>query len=156
MKVSYLVTLLLSACAISNAATQSLVSAEADVIVNGPVVVGYFPPVTDEEMNNPDSGAGEGIAHVRFALDDTLKCLKTSGVEARVQLEIVKSLKVTEGTSVKRIALPTTWPEAAGAYLFLPGKPARAVPSQAGPSSLTTLVPEAAAEYFGAKACREQ
>lgn len=154
MKISFLVTLLLSACVISGA--QKPVSAEADVIVNGPVVVGYFPPVTEEEINNPGSGAGEGIAHVRFALEDTLKCLKASGIEARAQLEMVKALKVTEGTSTKRLALPTTWPEAAGAYLFLPGKPARMVPAQAGPSSLITLVPEAAAEYFGAKACREQ
>ena len=154
MRLRTIGALLLSVCAACNAGQPDAPNGEVDV--TGPIVVGYFAPMTPEEMDDPNSGTGEGVAHVIFAVEDTLKCLKSSGIEARGQLEMATVLTVKEGRAVTRLVLPTTWPEAAGAYLFLPGKPPRQVPAQAGPSSLIVLVPEAAADYFSAKSCREE
>jgi len=126
------------------------------IVVDGPLVVGYFPPVTQEEMDDSDNGAVEGMAHVNFSVEDTLKCLEDSGIKAKGQIIMGKVLEFREGNATNHITLPTLWPEAAGVYLFLPGKQPRKVSSQAGPSSLIVLVPEAAAEYFGAKKCSIQ
>ncbi len=129
---------------------------EASVKVDGPVIVGYFPRVSEKDMDDHNSGASEGLAHVRFALEDTLKCLKAAGISARAQLEMTSMLAVTEGTTTKKIKLPTTWPSASGVYLFRPGKMPHRVPAQLGPSSLIMLAPQAAAEFFQAPTCREQ
>lgn len=152
MKGFFLAAMMLFAVSGYLAAASERIS-DGLIEVNGPVVVGYFPPVTQEELDDPNSGAGEGIAHVRFAVEDTLRCLEDSGIKAQGRVKMKDVLEVREGNATKRIKLPTSWPEAAGVYLFSPGKNPRKVPAQAGPSSLEVLVPEAAAEYYGAKAC---
>lgn len=128
----------------------------ATVVVKGPLIVGFFPPVTQAEMEDPNTGTSEGIAHVRFALEDTLKCLKASGVSATAQLELATTLIVMDKGKTRRILLPTSWPGAAGAYLFMPGKEPQAVFAQAGPSSLVVLVPKAAAHFYAASACTSE
>ena len=127
---------------------------EASVKVDGPVIVGYFPRVSQKDMNDHNTGASEGLAHVSFALEDTVKCLKAAGITARAQMEMTPVLAVTDGRTRSKIKLPTSWPEASGVYLFSPGKAPRHVPAQSGPSSLTMLAPEAAAAYFQAPPCR--
>src|SRR3989442_16023247 len=144
--------LLLWTFAIDVAADKMLGVREASVIVDGPVIVGYFPRVSEKDMNNNESGASEGFAHVGFALEDTLKCLKAAGVKARGQLEMSSVLAVKDGAKIEKIKLPTAWPEAAGIYLFSPRKPPHRVAAQSGPSSLIMLAPEAAAAYFEAPA----
>jgi hypothetical protein len=146
--------LLLWTFAVDVTAAKMLGVREASVTVDGPVIVGYFPRVSEEDMNNHSSGASEGFAHVGFAVEDTLKCLKAAGVKARAQLEMSSVLAVKHGGKIEKIKLPTAWPEAAGVYFFNPGKPPHRVAAQSGPSSLIMLAPEAAAAYFRAPACR--
>lgn len=123
------------------------------VVVEGPMVIGFFPPVTEQELNDPNSGAREGVAHTNWAVSDTTKCLKQSGITAVGKLLLTKTLIIKSSGSAQRIELPTTWPEAAGVYLLSPEKPPKAVYAQAGPSSLQVLAPMAAREYFQAQAC---
>lgn len=150
------VVLLMWFFAAAAADNELLGAREASVKVDGPVIVGYFPRVSEKEMEDPTSGASEGLAHVSFALEDTLKCLKAAGIVARAKLEMATALVVTDGQNTKKITLPTTWPAASGVYLFSPGKAPRSVPAQSGPSSLMVLAPEAAAAYFQAPTCRPQ
>jgi hypothetical protein len=122
-----------------------------EVTVAGPMVIGFFPPVSDEEIEaNP--GTREGLAHLEFALSDAAKCLKSLGVSVRGELARVLVLRVAG--KERRFDLPHEWERAVGAYLIEPGREPRVVYASAGPSSLQVLLPNAAAEYFGASACK--
>ena len=41
---------------------------EARIVLTGPMLVGFFPPVTKAELDDHMSDAAEGMAHVEFAL----------------------------------------------------------------------------------------
>ena len=128
---------------------------EAQIEVNGPLIVGFFPPVTKAEMEDPDSGAAEALAHIGFAVHDTQKCLKASGIEAKGRVVQAKVLIISDSGKTTRIKLPTSWPKAAGIYLFNSGKKPVPVYAEAGPSSLIVLAPEAAAKLYAAKTCKD-
>jgi hypothetical protein len=119
--------------------------------VTGPVVVGFFPPVTDSEIEN-EPGTREGIAHLQFALSDVARCLQ--GLPVTVRLELTRVLVFESGGKRTVARIPGDWPQAVGAYLVRPGAAPEVVYAQAGPSSLGILLPNAAAEYFGVPACR--
>jgi hypothetical protein len=127
---------------------------EAHVKLEGPLLVGFFPPVTQKELDDPMSGAAEGMAHVRFALEDALKCLQASGISAKATFVVARSIIIDEGTNSRRHNLPTSWSQSVGVYLLNPGKPDRAVYAEDGPSSLVVLAPTAAGEYFNAPKCK--
>jgi hypothetical protein len=117
-------------------------------------VVGFFPPVTQDQIDGQE-GVSEGLAHLEFALADTLKCLKEAGVLAEAEVVLARSIVVLQDGHRERFTLPTSWPAAVGAYLLKPGKAPLVVYAEAGPSSLTMLVPDAAAGFFAAATCKE-
>lgn len=118
------------------------------------MLVGFFPPVNQEEFDDPMSGASEGIAHVRFALEDTKKCLEASGINVVVELVLANEIEF-ESTSEKiQVEIPKEWPKSVGIYMLRPNLKPEVVYAQAGPSSLTVLAPETARKYFGATACK--
>ena len=119
-----------------------------EVAVAGPMAIGFYPPVSDAEIEE-DPGTREGLAHLEFALSDVAKCLKSQGVSVRAELARILVLRV--GDTVHRIDLPH---ESVGAYLVVPGREPRVVYATAGPSSLQVLLPNAAAEYFHAPNCK--
>jgi hypothetical protein len=120
--------------------------------VAGPLVVGFFPPVTDAELESGD-GTSEGVAHLQFSLEDAAQCLQDKGVAVR--LEFTRAFFVRTGGKEQTIQIPRDWEHAVGAILARPGVQPRVVYATAGPSSLSFLLPEATAEYFGAPACKE-
>jgi hypothetical protein len=124
-----------------------------EIRITGPMIVGFFPPVSDEELES-DPGARAGVAHLKFALSDVAACLKGRGVV--VKDKRARALIFKYDGKVERIKLPTDWPRAVGAYLLDPKKPPRVVYASAGPSSLGFLLPNAAADYFGASKCRKE
>lgn len=121
------------------------------VIVSGPTVVGFFPPVTQEQIVR-GNGAGEGLAHLNFALSDVAKCLQAKNPS--VSLELAHVLVLELGGSEREYELPSDWAHAVGAYLAAPGREPRVVYAMAGPSSLQFLLPNAAAEYFEEPGCK--
>jgi hypothetical protein len=126
---------------------------ESAISVKGPVVVAFFPPVTQKQIDS-EEGVSEGISHLRYALSDTVKCLKLAGVPVKARLVFSHSILVTQDGKSQRFELPSGGQGSVGAYLFLPGKPPRRVIGESGPSSLAFFLPEAAAEFFGAAACQ--
>jgi hypothetical protein len=117
------------------------------------MIVGFFPPVSEQELqSNP--GARAGFAHFEFALNDVAACLKGRGVV--VKGERAGTLILTYENKVERITLPTDWPRAVGAYLLDPQQSPKVVYASAGPSSLSFLLPNAAADYFGVSKCRKE
>jgi len=154
MKTSMFVGLLLVALPLV-AFGQAMGTRTVTITIDGPAVIGFFPPVSQLGDDNPDDGVIEGTAHLSFALEDTDSCLKKSGVTARVSLETASTLVVKENGQARRIVLPKSWAKAVGVYLFKPGAPARVIYAEDGPSSLMLKVPQAAGEYFSAPACGE-
>ena len=122
------------------------------VDVKGPVVIGFFPPFTEAEETAQNSGINEGLAHVGFALEDIAKCYGNKA--AIYRLDITRSVTLRDGTQVRRIDIPRDREHAVGIIFAVPGRPAHTVFAAADASSLVLLGPTAAAEYFGAVACR--
>jgi hypothetical protein len=122
------------------------------VDVKGPFIIGFFPPFTEAERAADDEGISEGLAHLGFALQDIEKCYRNKSASYRI--EITRSITLRDGRQTRRISIPADWEHAVGLILVAPGKPARTVFAQDGPSSLTVTGPQAAAEYFGAGGCR--
>src|SRR5688500_14547720 len=71
------------------------------VDVNGPLVIGFFPPFTEAEQAADDGGIREGLAHLRFALEDIAKCYGNKA--ATYRLEITRSVILRDGRQVRRI-----------------------------------------------------
>ena len=117
-------------------------------------MVAFFPPFTDEEKRNDDGGITEGLAHLRFALENIAKCWKNGDAELR--LEVTRSVTLRNRGDVHHVRISTQWGRSVGAILVAPGRPARVVFASDGPSSLQWLGPEAVSDYFGAVACRSK
>lgn len=135
---------------------DSVVATETPTVeirVSGPMIVGFFPPISDQELQS-EPGARAGVAHFEFALTDVAACLKGRGVV--VKGERVGTLILKYENKVERIKLPTDWPRAVGAYLLDPQQSPKVVYASAGPSSLAFLLPNAAADYFGVSKCRKE
>jgi hypothetical protein len=149
MKTSCLVALLLIAVPLI-AFSQTMGTRTVTIKIEGPAVIGFFPPVKQLGDNNPDDGVIEVTGQLSDALDNTGECLKKSGITAQVSLETASTLVVKENGAARRIVLPKSWAKAAGVYLFKPGAPARVIYVEKDPSSLITKLPQTAAEYFPA------
>ena len=122
------------------------------MVVSGPTVVGFFPPLEQSEFDDPTSGASEALAHLQFALSDVAKCLEP--ISPEIRLELARHLTFEINGDVTSIELPRERERSFGAYLLKPGASPRAVYAPVGPSALQQLLPDAAAEYFGVAGCR--
>jgi hypothetical protein len=88
----------------------------------------------------------------------TIGCSGTERHPARHHLERFLRIELTlrYGDRVEQVQLPSEWPRQVGAYLLDPEQAPSAVYARAGPSSLALLLPNAAAKYFDAPACRRE
>jgi hypothetical protein len=120
--------------------------------VKGPLVVGFFSPFTKAEEEADDGGIREGLAHLRFAIEDISKCYEDETAVFRI--EITRSVILRDGRRTRRINIPRDWNGAVGLIFALPGRRHRIVFARGGPSTLATVGPPAAAAYFGAPACK--
>ena len=120
--------------------------------VSGPTVVGFFPPVSQKEIEDDTSGAREGIAHVRFSLEDVVSCLAPRAITTR--LEFTHSLTIKDGRTRRRLTFPHDWAHSVGVVLVAPGKAPVVVYATGGPSSLLELAPQAAWKYFNEPKCK--
>jgi len=124
------------------------------VDVKGPLILGFFPPFTKAEEQLDDGGINEGLAHLRFALEDIAKCYDNKA--ATYRLEVTKFVTLRQGRTIRRIALSRDWEHAVGIIFATPRRQHRIVFAEAGPSSLIVIGPSTAAEYFGAQTCRRE
>ena len=143
---------LIGAISVTPGKPPNSTKSEVVVEVGGPVVIGFFPPFTKAEEEADDGGISEGVAHLRFALEDIAKCLGDR--PATYRLEVTRSITLREGKSVRRINIPKDWDHSVGIILAAPGREPETVFATAGPSSLIDAGPSAAGRYFGAPECR--
>ena len=83
MKTSCLVALLLVAVPLI-AFSQTMGARAVTIKIDGPAVIGFFPPVKQLGDNNPDDGVIEVTGQLSDALDNTGECRKKSGITAQV------------------------------------------------------------------------
>jgi hypothetical protein len=131
---------------------QLLLKRDASVNVVRPMIVGFFPPSTDAELKS-DDGVIEGVAHLRYALEDTMTCLKDSGKPVDAEILLTSDLVIADGARREHIKLSTEWPKSVGVYLLAPGGQAQVVYADPSPSALNQPLTDAAAKYFGAPKC---
>lgn len=119
------------------------------VAVKRPMIVAFVP---SEFEKSEDHGADEAAAHLRFAVEDTYKCLSPKKLD--VTLLYADRITLKNGRSSETIPVHTLG-QSVGALLVEPGRSATVVFSVEGPSTLTYLLPRAASKYWNAKACEQ-
>jgi hypothetical protein len=119
------------------------------VRVTGPTLVAFFPY---EFKDSNDEGAIEGAAHLGFAIEDTIKCLQPKKVKVYF---LYADVVVLTGTHVQERFAVHRLGQGVGAVLVEPSQKGKVVFSVEGPSTLQFLLPQAAAQYWNAAACRE-
>jgi hypothetical protein len=147
MNSKYLSTIL-SLCVFTCLAADSAVH----VVVSVPTIVGFFPPVSQADLDHDDGGIREGIAHVQFALEDVEKCL--SPRKLSIRFEQTRSLDISDRGSDHRLDFPPDWFHAVGIVLVSPGTAPVVVYATAGPSSLSETAPQAAWKLFSEPKCK--
>ena len=120
--------------------------------IDGPTVIGVFPPVSQAEIDHDDGGLREGMAHVQFAIEDLVKCLTPRKV--RSQFANTRSIEIRDGRDTRTISFSRKWEGAVGIVLVAPGRAPITVLATGGPSSLIETAPQAAWRYFSEPACK--
>jgi hypothetical protein len=123
------------------------------VSIDRPTIAGYFPPTTQEELDNDPGGLNEALAHIGFALADISKCLKPRDVTTR--FEFTMALSIQDGPRIHRFRFRQDQVHEFGIVIVAPGKTPIIVNTGAGPSSLIELGPQAAWKYFSEPKCKK-
>lgn len=112
-------------------------------------IVAFAP---SELKDSEEEGAIEAVAHLRFAVEDTYKCLQPMKLSVSFYYAdriALRSGKVRELLQVHQLG------QAVGAVIVEPGRKPVVIYSTEGPSTLQHLLPQAAAKYWGVKACEQ-
>src|SRR5947209_8250369 len=152
-KVSILAGLLVFHATLTFGGALALPPAGNQVIkVTQPMIIGFFPPSTDKAQS--DDGMIEGIAHLRFAIEDAVKCINDSGKSVETTIIVGRLLVIEQHSRRRSIRLPAQWPESVGVYLLAPGKRPRVVYAREYPSAFRSSLLPQAGKYFGAARCQ--
>lgn len=119
------------------------------VHVTGPTVIGYVPSDTQSQR---DDGSVEGIAHTRFALEDTNACLGRG--KARFEFVFADRIIVVNGKQSASLQV-NKMGQGFGAVLVEPNRKLKIVVAEQGPSTLQYLLPSAASAYWSAPKCKQ-
>jgi hypothetical protein len=137
-----------TAIAAQDAAIDARVAVESVTVIR-PTVIGFFPPVTQTEVDRNES-LSSALAHVQWALEDARKCLPRDSVD-------VKLVYATTLVLIQPGLPPTTFTFAGdsvfGAFLLAPGRPRQEIYPTLGPSALIPMLGQAAAAYFQRPDC---
>lgn len=126
--------------------------AQLSVTIEGPTVIGFFPPVTQADLGNDNGGLSEAIAHLNFALQNIATCLGRE--KAAVSFEYTDSITLSNGDVTYHYDFTSEPGQAVGILLALPGKEPALVFATAGPSSLSVLGPQEVWIYFSEPSCQ--
>jgi len=119
------------------------------VHVTEPTVIGYAPSDTQSQR---DDGSVEGIAHTRFALEDTNACLGRG--RASFQFVFADRIVVVNGKQSASLQV-NKMGQGFGAVLVQPGRKPKVVFAEQGPSTLQYLLPNAASAYWAEPKCKQ-
>jgi hypothetical protein len=143
--IRFVAALILSAVAASGHAAQEIFTFH----ITEPSIVGYAPSDTRSQS---DEGSIEGVAHTRFALEDTSACLGQGMV--KFELVFADQIIVVDGNQKFTLQVDKLG-QGFGAVLMEPGREPKVVFAEEGPSTLQYLVPDAASVYWGEPRCKQ-
>lgn len=133
---------------LSTVATAKPIKTQS-VEVKSRTIVAFAPP----ELNgSKDEGAVEALAHLRFAIEDTYKCLQP--MKLSIQFHFTDRIVLRNGKSNDVLQVHKLG-QAVGAVIAEPGRKPQVVYSVDGPSTLQFLLPQAAAKYWAIKGCEQ-
>lgn len=116
--------------------------------IDSATLIVFAPPFAEKAT---DEGSMEAVAHLQFAAEDTQRCMRPK--KLKVALLYADVIVIRNGAATESLAVHDRG-QALGGILVAPGRKAKLVVSQIGPSTLQQLLPEAAAEYFRAAGCK--
>lgn len=119
--------------------------------IQGPAVIGFFPTVTKEQMEDPYADGLDTLVYLLFALERVEGCLRAIEPELRIVLN--DQLKFHWDGTKTTVELSDEPGRKCGAYLLKPESGWRVVYLSADPDSFGRLLSETAAEYFGVPEC---
>jgi hypothetical protein len=125
-------------------------TAVESVTITRPSVIGYFPPITQAEVDS-DEGWGSALAHLEFALDDARKCLPRDSVD--VHLVFATTLVLLQPGTAPAVLNLGAGDSILGVILVGLGRDLQRVNSKIGPSALIPMLGQASATYFAKPEC---
>ncbi len=126
---------------------------QVSIKANKPLVIGFFPPLSREEINSGD-GTAEALHHLQFALEDISKCMNDKKI---TRLEFTRRIILHTKDHTHKINILPDWNRGAlGAVLIQPGKKPRVEYATGGASFLIHSLPQAAGEYFNDPKCKSE
>jgi len=130
-------------------ATAAPASVTESVSVVQPTLIAFLPP----SLRNPsEDGDSEAIAHLQFAVEDTVKCVRPKQLKVVFVYADIVALRngsMSESVPVYKLG------QAIGAILVDPRRRAHVVAEENGPSTLQQLLPMGALEYWHSLGCRQ-
>ena len=137
----------LTLCMGSHAFGQALKTQPVDV--RSRAIIAFAP---SELRDSQADGAIEAVAHLRFAVEDTFKCLQPMKLSLSFYYADRIALRTAKGRELLQVH---KLGQAVGAVIVEPGRRPEVIYSVEGPSTLQHLLPNAAAKYWGIKACEQ-
>jgi hypothetical protein len=105
-----------------------------------------------ELKDSDEDGAMEAVAHLRFAVEDTYRCLQP--MKLSVSFYYADRIALRTGKTRELLQVHKLG-QAVGAIIVEPGRKPEVIYSTDGPSTLQQLLPQAAARYWATKACEQ-
>jgi hypothetical protein len=133
-------------------ASQAHAAAEVPtVVVDRPVAIGFFPPVSRQQWDmDKDGTIAQAMSDLEIALGDVKAC--TGLDEMRIEMHTAQSLRLGKEGKGRLLVLGDRADPAMGVVLAAPGRDPLVV-SAAAAVELQDSAPRAAAQYFRAPQC---
>ena len=118
-----------------------------EVVITAPTLIAFAKPSLRDAR---DEASSEALAHLAFAVEDTKRCALPE--HAKVETIYADIFIVRNGAMTQAFSTSAKGHEL-GAVLVEPGRKARLVIAEVGPSALVQMLPEAAAKYWNLPSC---
>jgi len=118
-----------------------------EVVITAPTLIAFAKPGLRDAR---DEASSEALAHLAFAVEDTKRCALPE--HAKVEIIYADIFIVRNGAMTQAFSTSANGHEL-GAVLVEPGRKARLVIAEVGPSALVQMLPEAAAKYWNLPSC---
>jgi hypothetical protein len=127
--------------------------APAMVTVDGPVAIGFFPPMTREQWDADTEGRfAQEMSDIEIALGDVKACVGDERL--RTEMHTARLIRLDTGARTRMLLLGDAVRPAMGVMLVAPGRDPVVVFAESSAIELQDTAPQAAAAFFSAPQCR--
>lgn len=128
-------------------------SASATVTVDGPMAIGFFPPMTRAQWDaDLDGRLAQEMSDIEIALGDIKACVGVEGFAT--ELLTARVIRLNTGARTRMLLLGDSVQPAMGVVLAAPGRDPVVVFADHSAIELQDTAPQAAVGFFSAPQCR--